>query len=385
MKVNDVQYRSVWFDNNTDALMIIDQTLLPFEFKIIPLKTLEEVINAIKSMQVRGAPAIGITSAYAAYFATQECKANQGIFNQLINQLISTRPTAVNLKIGAMYIANAINQVYNFAKDSNTARDTTGVDMALNTTAANTTLNTTAITIALYKANEFAENEVRNCEQIGINGVEIIKNLYKNRNRTINILTHCNAGWLACGDWGTATAPIYKAHRLGIPLHIWIDETRPLNQGSRLTAWEMYNEGIDFSIITDNAGGMLMQNGKVDFVIVGADRIAKNGDTANKIGTYLKALSAKANNVPFYIAAPSSTVDINTENGDLIIIEERNPKEVSHFIGLTSKDKLEEVQIVPNNYKIYNPAFDITPHNLITGIITEKGIFKTDELASKFS
>ena len=367
MKVNDVQYRSVWFDNSTDELMIIDQTLLPFEFKIIPLKTLEEVINAIKSMQVRGAPAIGITAAYAAYFATQECKGNQGIFNQLINQLISTRPTAVNLKIGAMYVANAVNQVYNFSTDSNTA---------LNTTAANT---------ALFKANEFAENEVRNCEQIGINGVEIIKNLYKNRNRTINILTHCNAGWLACGDWGTATAPIYKAHRLGIPLHIWIDETRPLNQGSRLTAWEMYNEGIDFSIITDNAGGMLMQKGKVDFVIVGADRIAKNGDTANKIGTYLKALAAKANNVPFYIAAPSSTVDINTENGDLIIIEERNPKEVSHFIGLTSKDKLEEVQIVPNNYKIYNPAFDITPHNLITGIITEKGIFKTDGLVDQFS
>jgi methylthioribose-1-phosphate isomerase len=168
-------------------------------------------------------------------------------------------------------------------------------------------------------------------------------------------------------------------------LHIWIDETRPLNQGSRLTAWEMYNEGIDFSIITDNAGGMLMQNGNVDLVITGADRIAQNGDTANKIGTYLKALAAMENKVPFYIAAPSSTIDINTENGDLIIIEERNPKEVSHIIGLTSKDKLEEVRIVPDNYKIYNPAFDITPHNLITGIITEKGIFKTDELASKFS
>jgi len=376
MKVNDVQYRSVWFDNNNNELMINDQTLLPFEFKIIPLKTLEEVINSIKSMQVRGAPAIGIAAAYAAYFATQECKGNQGIFNQLINQLISTRPTAVNLKKGAMYVANGVNHAYNFSTGSKTTRDTAAV---------NTALNTTAIDIALFKANEFAENEIRNCEKIGIIGVEIIKNLYEEKRRTINILTHCNAGWLACGDWGTATAPIYKAHRLGIPLHIWIDETRPLNQGSRLTAWEMYNEGIDFSIITDNAGGMLMQNGNVDLVITGADRIAQNGDTANKIGTYLKALAAMENKVPFYIAAPSSTIDINTENGDLIIIEERNPKEVSHIIGLTSKDKLEEVRIVPDNYKIYNPAFDITPHNLITGIITEKGIFKTDELASKFS
>lgn len=367
MKVNNVQYRSVWFDSSTDELMIIDQTLLPFEFKIIPLKTLEEIINAIKSMQVRGAPAIGIAAAYAAYFATRECKGNQEKLNQLINLLIATRPTAVNLYKGAMYVANAVNQVYNFSTDSNTA------------------LNTTAVNTALFKANEFAENEIRNCEQIGIYGVEIIKKLYEKEKRTLNILTHCNAGWLACGDWGTATAPIYKAHRLGFPLHIWIDETRPLNQGSRLTAWEMYNEGIDFSIITDNAGGMLMQNGKVDLVITGADRIARNGDTANKIGTYLKALAAKENKVPFYIAAPSSTIDINTENGDLIIIEERNPKEVSHIIGLTSNDKLEEVRIVPDNYKIYNPAFDITSHDLITGIITEKGIFKTEELVDKFA
>jgi len=394
MKVNDVQYRSVWFDNNNNELMIIDQTLLPFEFKIIPLKTLEEVINSIKSMQVRGAPAIGIAAAYAAYFATRECKGNLDYFNELINQLIAVRPTAVNLKKGAMYVANGVNHAYNFSTGSKTTRDTaavntalntTAIDIALNTTAANTTLDTTAITIALYKANEFAENEIRNCEKIGIIGVEIIKNLYEEKRRTINILTHCNAGWLACGDWGTATAPIYKAHRLGIPLHIWIDETRPLNQGSRLTAWEMYNEGIDFSIITDNAGGMLMQNGNVDLVITGADRIAQNGDTANKVGTYLKALAAMENKVPFYIAAPSSTIDINTENGDLIIIEERNPKEVSHIIGLTSKDKLEEVRIVPDNYKIYNLAFDITPHNLITGIITEKGIFKTDELVDQFS
>ena len=357
MRVNNQDTRSVWFDNDTNSLMIIDQTLLPFQFKLISLKTLEQAINAIKSMKVRGAPAIGIASAYAAYFAAQECKGNSDEFNELINKLISARPTAVNLKNGAMYIANAVN----------------------------TALETTAINIALFKANEYAESEIRNCEQIGINGVDIIKNLYKEKNRVINILTHCNAGWLACGDWGTATAPIYKSHRLGIPLHIWIDETRPLNQGSRLTAWEMDNEGIDFSIITDNAGGMLMKNGKVDLVITGADRIARNGDTANKIGTYLKALAANANNIPFYIAAPSTTIDLNTPDGDEIVIEERNAKEVSHIIGLSDEGKFEEVQIVQDNYKIYNPAFDITPHNLITAIITEKGIFNAEDIAKQFS
>jgi len=280
MKVNNQDIRSVWFDKSINSLMIIDQTLLPFQFKLISIKTLEEAIDAIKSMQVRGAPAIGITSAYAAYFAALECNGNKEYFNQLINQLISTRPTAVNLRNGAMYVAEAIN----FSKNSNTALNNSAIDIAQ--------YKTTAIKTALFRANEFAEKEIRNCEQIGINGVEIIKNLYIEKNRVINILTHCNAGWLACGDWGTATAPIYKARRLGIPLHIWIDETRPLNQGSRLTAWEMDNEKIDFSIITDNAGGMLMKNGKVDLVITGADRIARNGDTANKIGTYLKSFTS---------------------------------------------------------------------------------------------
>ena len=354
MKVNNIETRSVWYDVSSDDLIAIDQTLLPFQFQTIELKTVEDIIAAIKSMQIRGAPAIGIAASYAVYFAVKQCGGNVEYFNELLLHLISSRPTAVNLRAGALYVANSLKEMQN---QSDSER------------------------IALLKANEFAEMEIRNCELIGINGVEIIKNIYKKNQRPINILTHCNAGWLACGDWGTATAPIYLAHRTSIPLHIWVDETRPLNQGARLTAWEMKNEGIDFTIITDNAGGMLMQDHKVDLVIVGADRIARNGDTANKIGTYLKAVVAFANQIPFYVAAPFTTIDMDSNDGKSIIIEERNPREVSHIIGLNNKGIMEEVQIIPDNYGIYNPAFDVTPHDLITGIITERGIINTGEIA----
>lgn len=345
MHYKGTDYRSVWADFKNKTIYIINQTKLPFEFVIKELKTIEGVIESIKKLEVRGAPAIGITAAYAIWLSFS---VNKGIFAKIendYNKLISSRPTAVNLKRAADFVFDKIksqslteNQVFELSQ-------------------------------------KFTNNEINACYKIGLNGVGIIEQIYKTKKSTVNILTHCNAGWLACGDFGTALSPIYEANKRNIPIHVWVDETRPLNQGSRLTAWELNAEKIPFSIISDNSGGLLMMNKQVDMTIVGADRIVKNGDTANKIGTYLKALAAKDNNIPFYVAAPMTTFDFSTQKGSDIKIEERKGNEMQLIRGKLDNEII-EIKQFPDEFNSINHAFDITPAKLITKYITENGIFK---------
>lgn len=306
-------------------------------------------------MTVRGAPLIGAAAAFGIYLATLEETSLTGHRNLLENAaryLISCRPTAVNLSRAVNYVMDKlINEAPEGDRES-----------------------------ALHAALEFCEQEKENCRLIGEQGLPLIEEISKRKQgKPVNILTHCNAGWLACIDYGTATAPVYLAHGSGIPVHVWVDETRPRNQGSRLTAWELGQAGVPYTLITDNAGGHLMQHGMVDLVIVGSDRTTMNGDVANKIGTYLKALAAYDNNVPFYSAFPSSTFDFGISNGlTEIPVEERDPEEVIHIEGFTG-GKIEKVRICPDNAGSVNFAFDVTPAKLITGLITEKGICKPEE------
>lgn len=338
------QYRSVWADFETKKIMIIDQTKLPFLFEIKELTDIEQVVEAIKKLEVRGAPAIGIAAAYAMWLSAEINNCDYKKMLEDYKKLLESRPTAVNLKKGASYVFE--NQQKNTPKDF------------------------------FAKAQHFADNEVLACKNIGDNGLQIIENIYEQKGCQINILTHCNAGWLACGDWGTALSPIFAAHRKGIPLHVWVDETRPLNQGSRLTAWELMQEDISYSVITDNTGGLLMMNKKVDLVIVGADRIVANGDFANKIGTYLKALAANEHNVPFVVAAPISTFDIQTQKGSDIKIEKRSGKELSD-VYVRVENKIILAQLLPDDFDATNYAFDITPASFVDYYITESGIFKS--------
>ena len=290
MEINNKYYHSVWGDFKNHSINCIDQRKLPFIFEILELKTMDDLSNAISTMAIRGAPAIGIAAAYGIWLSHLLRDGNKNLIKEDYKKLINLRPTAVNLKRGADF-------VYSNIKDHITNE-------------------------RVYKcADQFAKQEINACYQIGVHGVELIKNIYKTTNKQVNILTHCNAGWLACGDYGTALAPLFEAQKQGIPIHVWVDETRPLNQGSRLTAWELDNANIPFTIIADNTGALLMMNNKVEIVIVGADRIAKNGDVANKIGTYLKALAAKQHNIPFIVAAPSSTFDFNITDRQQIPIE----------------------------------------------------------------
>ena len=357
MKVGEKYYRSVWFEDSKPGIVhIIDQEQLPFFLKIKELRSVEDVYNAIKKMSVRGAPAIGVTGAFGMYLATQEIstKSNPGEYlKEAADYLISCRPTAVNLSW-------AVNKVLKELMDA--AQKTDWPE------------------IALLTAKEICENEVTNCKMIGINGLALIEDIsIKKSGEPVNILTHCNAGWLACVDYGTALAPVFAAHEKGIPLHVWVDETRPRNQGSLLTTWELGNCGIPFSLVTDNAGGHLMQKGLVDIVLVGSDRTTRTGDVANKIGTYLKALAASANNVPFYVALPSSSIDLSVSDGLLEIeVEERDPEEVNYVSGFAD-NKITSVRICPENTKSVNFSFDITPARLITGLITEKGIIRAEE------
>ncbi len=341
MKVNGKHYQSVWADFASKEIYIVNQAILPYRFEIKTLRNTDEVIEAIKTLEVRGAPAIGITAAYALWLSYSLHNGNLDRVKEDKIKLFNSRPTAVNLSKGLEFVWEATTRSHNEE-------------------------------LIYSAADTFAQNEIQACFAIGTNGIALIEQLYHTNGRPINILTHCNAGWLACGDYGTALAPIFEAHRRNIPVHVWVDETRPLNQGSRLTAWELHHEQIPYHIIADNTGGLLMMKDMVDMVIVGADRIAANGDVANKIGTYLKALAAHRHCIPFYVAAPLSTFDFTLNDGQQIIIEERNPEELRKIIS----SQLQYVDILPDDFRCLNYAFDITPADLITAYITERGIVK---------
>ena len=343
MKIEQKEYRTIWFENN--IVKIIDQTKLPHRFVIKDLKTIKDSINAIKTMEVRGAPLIGATAAYGLVLSILENK-DQSFLENSANDLIKSRPTAINLKWAVDRMMKKISGV-----------------------------NSDKIfEIALNEAKEICEEDVKFCEKIGLHGLKIIEEIHNKKKDTINILTHCNAGWLATINWGTATSPIYHAHKKGIPLHVWVDETRPRNQGANLTSFELNEEHVPNTVIADNTGGLLMQRGKVDMCIVGTDRTLANGDVCNKIGTYLKALAAKDNNIPFYVALPSSTIDWNTKDHKDIPIEERNSEELSYIEGLDDKGNVKKLQIYPKKSKAMNLAFDVTPAKYVTGLITEKGV-----------
>ena len=343
MKISGEKYRTIWFENN--AAKIIDQTKLPHKFIIKELKTVKDSINAIKTMQVRGAPLIGATAAYGLVLSILE-KNDQLFLKKSSEDLINSRPTAINLKW-------AVDRMMNKLKEIN---------------------SDDILDASIKEAKTIVEEDVSFCKNIGLNGLKIIEEISKKKKDTVNILTHCNAGWLATIDWGTATSPIYHAHQKGIKVHVWVDETRPRNQGANLTSYELNEEGIPNIIIADNTGGILMQRGQVDMCIVGTDRTLANGDVCNKIGTYLKALAAKDNNVPFYVALPSSTIDWNIKDAKDIPIEERNSEELSHIDGVNKNGEIEKVLIYPKNSKAMNLAFDITPAKYVTALITEKGV-----------
>ena len=343
MKIEGKEYCTIWFEDN--SVKIIDQTKLPHKFIIKELKNIKDAINAIKIMEVRGAPLIGATAAYGLVLSIIENN-DQTFLKKSSESLINSRPTAINLKWAVDRMMNRLVGVNN--------------DQILD--------------IVLKEAKEICEEDVKFCKKIGINGLKIIEEIYNKKKDTVNILTHCNAGWLAAINWGTATSPIYHAHKKGIPVHVWADETRPRNQGANLTSFELNEEGIKNTIIADNTGGILMQRGKVDMCIVGTDRTLANGDVCNKVGTYLKALAAHDNKIPFYVALPSSSIDWNTKDHKNIPIEERNSEELSHVEGLDENGDIKKIQIYPYKSKAMNLAFDITPAKYVTGLITEKGI-----------
>ena len=343
MKIEQKEYRTIWFENN--IVKIIDQTKLPHRFVIKDLKNIKDAVNAIKLMEVRGAPLIGATAAYGLVLSILENN-DQSFLKNSANELIKSRPTAINLKWAVDRMIKKISGVNS--------------DKIFET--------------ALNEAKEICEEDVKFCENIGLNGLKIIEEIHNKKKDTVNILTHCNAGWLATINWGTATSPIYHAHKKGIPIHIWVDETRPRNQGANLTSFELNEEKVPNTVISDNTGGLLMQRGKVDMCIVGTDRTLANGDVCNKIGTYLKALAAKDNNVPFYVALPSSTIDWNIKDHKDIPIEERSSEELSHIEGLDDNGNIKKIQIYPKNSKAMNLAFDVTPAKYVTGLITEKGV-----------
>ena len=352
MQINGKAYRTIWFENN--IVKIIDQTKLPHKFIIKDLKTVKDSINAIKTMEVRGAPLIGATAAYGLVLSILE-KNDQSFLKKSSEDLIASRPTAINLKWAVDRMMKKLSGI-----NSNEV-----------------------LKIALEEAKAIVEEDATFCKKIGVNGLKIIEEIANKKKDTVNILTHCNAGWLATIDWGTATSPIYHAHQKGIKVHVWVDETRPRNQGANLTSYELNEEGIPNTIITDNAGGILMQRGQVDMCIVGTDRTLSTGDVANKIGTYLKALAAKDNNVPFYVALPSSTIDWNIKDFKKIPIEERNSEELSYVEGLDENKNVKKVRIYPEKSKALNLAFDITPAKYVTGLITEKGVCEASEKGLK--
>jgi methylthioribose-1-phosphate isomerase len=359
VRIGDKHYRTIWLDENPGVIRVIDQRKLPFEFEILDLRSLEDACFAISDMVVRGAPLIGVTAAFGLYLAGLNSDQQHWCeeVKKAGEQLVATRPTAVNLKYA--------------------------VDLGLG--ELNCAGSREGMIDRLFQlAMQLAEKEVERSRRIGEHGLALIRECYEKKKETVNILTHCNAGWLACVDYGTATAPIYRAHDEGIPVHVWVDETRPRNQGARLTAYELGEHGVPHTIIVDNAGGHLMQNRQVDMVIVGSDRTTRAGDVANKIGTYLKALATRDNNIPFYVALPTSTIDRELIHGSEIEIENREAEEVSHMPGWDEKDeKSSRIRVVPVGSDVANPGFDVTPARLVSGLITEKGVCQATEEAIK--
>jgi methylthioribose-1-phosphate isomerase len=343
--------QSIWYSKQNDTVSIIDQRHLPHRLVIEEIDSLAHMCTAIREMHLRGAPLIGVAAAYGMYLTCRQAEESgfRVSLEEAAGLLVATRPTAVNL---AWAVERQLRGLQSF--DDPKQR----------------------IAAALATAREIEAEDIERCRRIGEHGVALVEGIYKEKKDTVNILTHCNAGWLACVRHGTATAPIYEAHRRGIPLHIWVDETRPRNQGARLTAWELAQAGVPHTVIVDNAGGHLMQHGQVDLVIVGSDRTTQTGDVANKIGTYLKALAARDNGVPFYVALPSSTIDWELRDGIAEIpIEERNPEEVGFVAGeLKDGGEIAEVRVLPKDSPAANFAFDVTPSRLVTGLITERGI-----------
>jgi methylthioribose-1-phosphate isomerase len=356
VKVGGQHFRTIWLDPKNDRVVqLIDQRFLPHRFVIEDVSTVAQMATAIRDMHVRGAPLIGASGAFGMYLAAVEAGRHDAFDKHLAAaaaQLAATRPTAVNL---SWAIERQLNNI---------AKGKTGPEK---------------IAIALETAREIVTEDEEQCRMIGRYGLNLIQQIaHKKGNRQVNILTHCNAGWLACVDHGTATSPIYAAHDNGLPVHVWVDETRPRSQGAKLTAWELGQHGVPHTLIADNTGGHLMQRGDVDLVIVGTDRTTRTGDVANKIGTYLKALAANDNNIPFYVALPSSSFDWKLRNGSEIPIEERGADEVKHAEGWLDGQQV-EVSIAPEGSAAANYGFDITPRRLVTGLITERGICEANE------
>jgi methylthioribose-1-phosphate isomerase len=354
MKVNGTPYRSIWLNENGWAVDIIDQTRLPHEFIITSLENMEDAAEAISAMRVRGAPLIGATAAYGVALALRE-DAGDGQLEQSCEVLLATRPTAVNLRWALKRMKKRL-AVTPFDQREREA----------------------------YRlAAEICDEDVDINYAIGQHGLGVVRDLWESKPpgaRTFNILTHCNAGWLATVDWGTALSVIYQAHDEGIPVHVWVDETRPRNQGAALTAWELASHGISHDVIVDNAGGHLMQHGQVDMCITGTDRTTRGGDVCNKIGTYLKALAAYDNDVPFYVALPGPTIDWRMTDGvNGIPIEQREEHEVTHIAGKNADGKVEAVQVTPDGVSACNYAFDVTPSRLVTGLVTERGVCEASE------
>lgn len=356
MNINGQHHRTIWPDSHCKYVEIIDQTRLPYEFVTERISSVAAMAWAIRTMQVRGAPLIGAAAAYGVALAM-----NDGVSDSLLEdaaaKLLASRPTAVNLR----WAVDRMCQRLQATEPSQRAL------------------------VAWQEAAAICEEDVKLNQAIALNGLKLIQALSSGHDRTLNILTHCNAGWLATVDWGTALGPIYAAHDAGVPVHVWVDETRPRNQGASLTAWELGQHGVSHTVITDNAGGHLMQKGQVGMVIVGADRVTRTGDVCNKIGTYLKALAAHDNKVPFYAAVPSPSIDWSiTDSLREIPIEERDAEEVAWMQGRLANGELARVNILPEGSAVANPAFDLTPARLVTGIITERGVCAPNMLSSLF-
>lgn len=347
MKINNQQYRSIWANASQTAVQIIDQTKLPFALHVVEIDSIKAMETAICTMQVRGAPLIGASAAYGIAIAMLS-QTDDAYLQAVSESLIATRPTAVNLQWAVKRMQDVLLPL--------------PVDARCKA--------------AWDEAAKICDEDVAQNSAIAKHGLALFKQLFSQKpdQAVLNVLTHCNAGWLATVDIGTALGPIYAFHDAGLPIHVWVDETRPRNQGASLTAWELAQHGVPYTVIADNAGGHLMQHGQVDCCIVGADRIAANGDVCNKIGTYLKALSARDNDVPFYVAAPNNTIDMAIATGADIPIENRSARELTELRGKTETGEIETVNIMPVGDNVLNPAFDVTPHHLVTTIITQDGL-----------
>jgi methylthioribose-1-phosphate isomerase len=349
MKVDGTPYRTIWLGTDGTTVQVIDQTLLPHQFVVRDWRRMEDAERGIRTMIVRGAPLIGAAAAYGMALAMAS-DASDAMLTQAYTVLMSSRPTAVNLRWALDDLRNLLAPLPPVKRAD----------------------------AAYRRAAEICDEDAEICRRIGENGLGLIRKI-RPKGERINALTHCNAGWLATVDWGTALAPIYQAHNAGIPIHVWVDETRPRNQGASLTAWELAKHGVPHTVIADNAGGHLMQRGQVDFCITGTDRTTRRGDVCNKIGTYLKALAAHDNGIPFYVGLPYPTIDWTIEDGRDIPIEERHASEVSRIAGRTQSGEVVTVDVLPEGSPAANPAFDVTPARLVTALITERGVCPASE------